>query len=282
VSGSADLDARLFVRQPLSSMESTLLSYLAEEDANIFTIRDVEDHLGKPYNNAKVIANRLVKKRWAIRLGGGKYLVVPLEAGVKAEYTEHEFIIASHLVEPYYIAFWSALNYHGLTEQIPHTVFVATTRRLGNRRILDTNYRFITLGGKKFFGYQPESIGNAKVNVSDAEKTIADCLDHPEYCGGLDEVVKAIRGGQDMVSTEKLVTYGLRMGNSTILKRLGFLTEYLGIGHTKELINSILTETKKGYSLLDPTEKRGGRYLARWGLQINVSENRLREWGKQV
>jgi len=50
-------------------MESTLLSYLAEEGANIFTIRDVEDHLGKPYNNAKVIANRLVKKRWAIRLG---------------------------------------------------------------------------------------------------------------------------------------------------------------------------------------------------------------------
>lgn len=282
MSGSADLDARLFVRQPLSSMESTLLSYLAEEDANIFTIRDVEDHLGKPYNNAKVIANRLVKKRWAIRLGGGKYLVVPLEAGVKAEYTEHEFIIASHLVEPYYIAFWSALNYHGLTEQIPRTVFVATIKRFGNRRILDTNYRFITPGGKKFFGYQPESIGNAKVNVSDAEKTIADCLDHPEYCGGLDEVVKAIRGGQDRVSTEKLVTYGLRMGNSTILKRLGFLTEYLGIGHTKELINSILTETKKGYSLLDPTEKRGGRYLARWGLQINVSENRLREWGKQV
>ena len=264
MSGNADLHAHFYVRQPLSGIESTLFSRLAEEGINIFTIKDVEGKLGKPYNNAKAIVNRLVKKRWAVRLTGGKYLVIPFEAGVRAEYSEHEFIIASHLVEPYYIGYWSALNYHGFTEQVPRTVFVATTSRVGKRKILDTNYRFITLTDRKFFGHQPELVGNAKVNVSDAEKTVVDCLDHPEYCGGLEEIVKALRNGRDELSLEKMVAYAQKMGNSAILKRLGFLIELLGIEHSKEFINSVLNDVKKGYSLLDPVEEHGGWYLARW------------------
>lgn len=278
MSGKTDLQARLYVRQPLSGIESTLFSRLAEEGTNIFTIRDVEEKLDKPYNNAKAIVNRLVKKRWAVRLTGGKYLVVPFEAGVRAEYSEHEFIIASHLAEPYYVGYWSALNYHGLTEQVPRTVFVATPSRVGKRKILDSDYRFITLAERKFFGYDQEIIGDARVNVSDREKTLVDCLDHPEYCGGLEEVVKALHSGRDELSLEKMAGYAKRMGNSAILKRLGYLIELMGIKHSAGLIDSALEEVKKGYVLLDPTEERGGWYLARWRLRVNVSDDRLREW----
>lgn len=278
MSGSVDLSARLFKRQPLSSMESTLLSGLAAEGNDIFTITDVVERLNKPYAYAKVIVNRLVKKRWAIRLTGGKYLIVPLAAGVRAEYSEHEYIIASRLVEPDYIAYWSALSYHGLTEQVPSIVFVATTSRASSRKVLDTSYSFVTLKKNKFFGYRPEPIGSAQVNVSDPEKTIIDCLDHPEYCGGLEEVVKALRSRQNSLSFDKILTYAMEIGNSAILKRFGFLSESIGIKSSDEFMNTVRKEIKRGYSLLDPTEEPGGHYSARWRLRVNVSERRLSEW----
>ena len=73
------------------------------------------------YNEAKKIANNLIHKRWLDRLTTETYLIVPLAAGETGEYTEHEFVIASHLAEPMYITYWSALSYHVLTEQVPTT-----------------------------------------------------------------------------------------------------------------------------------------------------------------
>jgi len=264
-------------RKSLSRSESALLSSLAEEGKNIFTLQDIITKLGNSYENAKLIANRLVKKKWLIQLARGKYLIVPLEAGIRSEYTEHEFVIVSHLADPYYIGYWNALNFHGFTEQVPFIVYVATTKRLRDRTILDTKYRFITLDKRKFFGFQPEAISNTRVNISDKEKTLADCLNHPEYCGGITEIAKALWNAKDEVSMEKLVDYAITMRNSAILKRLGFLLELLQINVPEMLMEKIRANLKKGYVLLDPLEEAQGNYSTRWGLRVNVSEERLLE-----
>ena len=265
-------------RKSLSKTESLLLSSLAEEGKKIFTLSDVTDKLENSYDNAKVIVNRLVKKKWLVQLAKGKYLIVPLEAGVRGEYTEHEFVIASYLVEQYYIGYWTALNYHGFTEQVPMTVFVVTTKRLRDRTILDIRYRFVALNKRKFFGFEAEPISNNKVNISDKEKTLADCLDHPEYCGGISEVVKSLWNAREEISIEKLVNYSVKMGNSAILKRLGFLVELLKIDISKKVMEKIRLHLKKGYVVLDPLERAHGNYSTRWALVINVSEDRLLEW----
>jgi predicted transcriptional regulator of viral defense system len=265
-------------RKGLSKTESTLLSSLSEKGRAIFTLKDVVENSGINYDNAKVIANRLVKKRWLIRLSRGKYLIVPLEAGVESKYTEHEFVIASHLTDPYYIGYWSALNFHGYTEQIPFTVFVATTNRLKRRTILDTKFWFITITEKKFFGYKKENIANSKVNISNEEKTIADCLDHPEYCGGISEATKALWNAKDEASIKKIIDYSITIGNSAILKRLGFLTELLDMKVSKDDMVKIRSNMKKGYTPLDPIEKKRGYYSTKWGLLVNVDEDRILEW----
>jgi len=265
-------------RKSLSKAESSLLASLAEEGKNIFTLSDITERIDGSYKNAKVIANRLVKKKWLIPLTRGTYLIVPLEAGVRSEYTEHEFAIASHLAESYYIGYWSALNFHGLTEQVPMTVYVVTTKRLKDRTILDTRYRFITLIRRKFFGFEKESISNTSVNISDIEKTLADCLDHPEYCGGISEVAKALWNAKDEISMEKLIEYALAMGNSAILKRLGFLSELLQISISEGIMEKIEKHLKKGYVLLDPLEDKKGRYSTKWRLLVNLSEDTILEW----
>ena len=265
-------------RKSLSKAESSLLASLAEEGKNIFTLSDITGRISGSYKNAKVIANRLVKKKWLIPLTRGTYLIVPLEAGVKSEYTEHEFVIASHLAKPYYIGYWSALNFHGLTEQVPMTVYVVTTKRLKDRTILDTRYRFITLIKRKFFGYEKEAVSNTNVNISDMEKTLADCFDHPEHCGGISEAAKALWNAKDEISMEKGIEYSLKMGNSAILKRLGFLLELLQIDVEEEFMRKIMKNLKKGYVLLDPLEESKGSYSTKWGLLVNLSEASILEW----
>ncbi|MBU0617903.1 MAG: hypothetical protein KKI02_09315, partial [Planctomycetes bacterium] len=79
--------------------------------------------------------------------------ILPFEAGREREWTEHEFIIASYLIEPYYIGFRSALNYFGYTEQISRTVFIASTsRKLKSLvEIWGVTYRFVLMSKRKFF-----------------------------------------------------------------------------------------------------------------------------------
>ena len=255
-------------RKSLSKTESYLLSKLSEEGREIFTVKDAANVLKKSYVESRKIISNLKAKRWIEKIEAGKYLIMPLSAGVKPKYTEHEFVIGSNLIEPYYIAYWSALNYYHLTEQIPFSVFIATTRRKSNRKILDVDYLFVTLSKKKFFGYTTVNIAGKNVIISEKEKTIADCLDHPEYCGDITEVAKALKA--EGLSFRKIVDYAIKMGNATILKRLGYLSEILDIKLDEKLREKMLKNISKGYSVLDPSIKlRKGKYNEKWKLLIN-------------
>ena len=269
--GIGDLKGGLYVRHSLSTTESTLLASLAERDRNIFTLDDVIETLGVTYGNAKVIINRLVKKAWLIRLNRGTYLIVPLEAGVRSLYTEHGFVVASHLVDPYYIGYDSALNYHGLTEFVPSSVFVVTSKRRSDLVILNTRFRFITVTKSRMFGVEEITVSGKQVKVSDAEKTVADCLDHPEYCGGIDEIGKSIFFEHRELHIGKIIMDAQRMGNKTIIKRLGYLLELFGYHEYDSLFDEITLS--KGYPKLDPGLPDVGVYDGKWGLRVNTEIN---------
>lgn len=100
----------------------------------IFTIDEAEVAFDVDRESLRVILSRLEEREWIERIERGKYMVIPLTAR-KGEFTLNEFVIGSELVEPYAISYWSALSYHGLTEQIPGTVFIQTTSRKRRREL---------------------------------------------------------------------------------------------------------------------------------------------------
>jgi predicted transcriptional regulator of viral defense system len=273
----ADANVTGNVRAGLSRNESLLLSSLSEKDKTIFKLEDVIAELKCSYTYAKVLANNLARKKWVIVLRRGVYLIVPLSAGTKSRYTEHEFVIAAYLVSPYYIAYWSALNFYGFTEQTPFSVFVATTRRIQNREVLNVKYNFVTLSQRKFFGFEPTAVGTYKVNVSNREKTLADALDHPEYCGGVLEVAKSLVNAERKVSMGRIVSYAERMGNTAVVKRLGYLVESFELNAESEILSMMRAMISPGMSALDPTRPKTGVYNTRWNLLVNISRETLEE-----
>lgn len=258
-------------RKGLSKKESLLLSRLSSRGKNIIEIEDIKDTLDVTYKNAKKIASDLKKKGWLDRMQRGKYIIVPLEAGERGAFTEHEFLIASELVSPYYIGFLSALNFHGLTEQTPMSVFVATTKRARNRTIHDIPYYFVTLKGEKFFGMDEYAVAGKTVRISNPEKTLVDCLDHPEHSGGTEQVTNGLK--EETLKMEKLVEYVVRVGNGAAVKRLHYLLDLLNREIPEALERRLKDNYSKSYSLLDPTRPEKGKYSSRWMLRINVSKD---------
>lgn len=257
------------IKQGLSRREALALTRLAGQNRTIITIDDIQDAVDVPYDEAKKVANNLVHKKWLDRLKSGTYLIVPLAAGESGEYTEHEFVIASHLADPMYISYWSALNFHGLTEQVPVTVFAATTEQAPTRDIHGVTYTFVTLTDAKFFGYDTVSINSHQVPVAGGEKTLVDCADHPEHCGGILELAKGLANATDL-DDETLTKYLLRVGNGAAIKRIVYLADVLDIALAgrDELVGAFTS----GYSKLDPTRGDDGHYASEYRLLLNVPE----------
>ncbi|MBM4334152.1 MAG: hypothetical protein FJ117_23575 [Deltaproteobacteria bacterium] len=114
------------MKKGLTTRESLLISALARQDKKIFSIEDARSVSRK---GACKIMSSLMQKKWVLPLKRGLYAIVPLDVGVKGadSFILPNFVIASHLVEPYYIGYWSGLNHYGFSEQIPRTTFIATT-----------------------------------------------------------------------------------------------------------------------------------------------------------
>lgn len=246
-----------------------ILTPLAKKDKT-FTFEDASKISGLSRSSLKKVIYRLEQRGAIERVEKGKYMIIPIGAE-KGKYTLNEFVIGSLLVEPCCIAYWSALNFYGLTEQIPNTVFMQTTARKKKQEIeiFRVRYRVVRINETKFFGVRKEWIEETPINISDREKTIIDCFDKPQYCGGVIEIAKALKNGH--IDSKKLTEYAKRIGNSGVIRRLGYLSDLLGI-------NIELPQIKvRNYLLLDPTMPRKGSLNAKWRLVINLDRKMLGE-----
>lgn len=280
--------------QTLGKLGSRLLRNFSSQNKTVFSLKDAEELFPEKSNIAiKQLLSRLVRSGWLIRLKRGQYLIVPLEAESADSWSEDSFVLASasisgsstisaraHIVNPnqqirpgeYAISYWSALNYYGYTEQIPRTVFVSTPKRGTSTAhdILDVPYRLVFLSLKKFFGLTTVWLNNKPVQITDKEKTIIDCLDHPRFCGGIIEAAKGLSEGfKDGIDISKLSSYARRIGNRAVFKRLGLLAESLELP-VEPWLDDWQKNISRGYSLLDPTQPKRGQYNAKWHLIINV------------
>jgi len=251
----------------LGKREASLIAGLAELGKTLFTVSDAREVVGP---QAKDIIRWLVRKKWVLPLKRGLYAIVPLDVGVKGAdaFVVHNFVVASLLVEPYYIGYWSALNHHGLTEQIPRTTFIATTKARHAVEVLDAEYYFVKLTPAKFFGWEEIEIEDRSVRISTPEKTVADCLDHPEHCGGIEQVAQALYFSHGEINLKRVVECAQQMRNRTILKRLGHILEATGLlRHYPGLLEDF--RPSAGFPRLDPLSPRRGKHNSRWGLLVN-------------
>ena len=115
----------------------------------------------------------------------------------------------------------------------------------------------------------PTVAAGSTVQVSDLEKTLVDCADHPECCGGLRELATAMRTADEQGCDWLTVgEYLERLDNGAATKRLVYLADQFGIDLPAR--EKLVVSFTRGYSLLDPTRPDTGSTDSTYRLRINV------------
>lgn len=184
-------------------------------------------------------------------------------------------VIGTRLVEDGAIAYWSALNLHGLTEQFPNSVFIQTTKVKPGKEVFGVSYQFVKITPGKRVGTTKEGYGNHSFLITDVEKTIVDCFDLPQYSGGYAELIRAFATAK--LSAEKMIEYCQAVNNQAATKRLGYLAELLEKKGLKSFIRFAKNQVKQSYNPFDPLSTDHGKFNAEWKLRLNITENELLE-----
>ena len=260
-------------REPLGRIEARFLAKMGTRPT--FSTEDARQALGhKVGDPTRQFLERLQRKGWIRRIRRGRFAVIPLSSGDERTPQLHEFLVAMELVSPAAIAYWSALNHHGMTEQLPRTVFVATNHPLSHppKEALGITFKIVALRPAKFFGIIRDWVDEQPFWITDKEKTIIDGLDLPRYVGGMGEIAKALASAWGELDEATLREYAAKIGNSAVAKRLGYLMETLGLGNPEALRKGV--PLAPGFSTLDPTLPKKGKHSRRWGLLVNAEVGR--------
>jgi len=240
---------------------------LLQNELFAFNSRTISALFGLDKFQTLNLLDRMEKDGLVARIEHGKFLLLGL---TPERVLSNPLYIGCNVVTPAYISFWSALHFHGFTEQVPRTTFVATTRRKKDITFHEMNFKFITLQPRAFFGYRREMLAELPIVVADEPKSIVDCLSLPQYAGGIPEVAKSLQIAlsQGLLEMPLLLEYAERLQNASLRSRLGYLLELMG-----QSTGSL--KPAQGPVKLDPQNPARGSFDNRWKLYVNIEPKDL-------
>jgi predicted transcriptional regulator of viral defense system len=260
------------VSKGLGPQERLLLTSLAGEGKRIFRVDEALPYWSSKQQAISALA-RLAKKGWLERLERGLYMIVPLEAGPTGQWTDDPLVIATHLQPDGAVAYWSALHYWNLTEQVPRTVFIQSLRQRNPSQttILGVAYKFVRIKKDRFFGIVSRSSEGQRIKITDREKSLIDACDRPDLCGGILQVAQAFQTGEPM-DWDRMDSYLKKMGSGAIYKRLGYMIETLEISmpNREDRLRNWRKSMSQGIALLDLGGLQTGSVKTKWRVRVNV------------
>lgn len=219
----------------------------------VFNNTTVQNKLNKSRNYTKLFLYRIKKRGYIYKIEKNKYTT-----------SADAFLIASRIVWPSYISCWSALNYHNLTEQVPHSVSVITTKSKKSIEFSGTQIDFIKLNKNNFFGYEKVKYNNFEIFVADPEKSIVDSALLRKV--SFSEIMEIMSNNVNKIKINRLLQYAKRTGNKSLMKRFGYLFENLG----KDYYNKIKNFIDAAYTPLDYSKNLYGKKNKKWRIIINA------------
>lgn len=261
------------IHKNISTQSGKLLSYFNQLNRGCFDYSMAYDALPESKEGAvRQLLSDMTKRGLLMRLKQGVYQIIPYEKDPDT-FMPDWHLIAECMVKDaeHYIGYYSALQIHNLITQpsLKEQIVVATQIRPSEIKIKGIPFQFIYHNKKHFFGSKKIWIDPFnRVLCSDLEKTIIDCLFRPDYAGGIVEVARAIHNSKDKINYKRLLEYTLKFQSQTVVKRLGFLLEILGIDTC--IIDDLQQMKTASYVVLDTELAPIGKRISRWSIQQNL------------
>jgi len=166
----------------MTTCTSDIILKLAKEKS-ILRPRDLD-----PHGISRRWMSRLHERGELIRVGRGLYTLpdaVPTENRSLAEVSKR---IPSGVV-----CLLSALQFHELTTQVPHEVWMAVDSKARSPKVSDLPIRIVRFSGASFTaGIETFTMEDVPVRIYNPAKTVADCFKFRNKIG-LDVAIEALR-----------------------------------------------------------------------------------------
>jgi len=173
----------------------------------------------KDFDNEKQLNNWLaskIKSNSIKKVRNGLYVAIDSAGYVFSS----KFEIASKISKDSFVAYHSALEFHGVANQVFSDVIVSSSTRFNNFEFEDIEY--INKVTKNYI--EVMNIVTSGVRVSSLERTIIDCIDNINLAGGIEEILNAL--DQTKFLDEKKLLCVLKSYNQILLyQKVGFILE---------------------------------------------------------
>lgn len=261
-----------------------LLELAVKEFGPLFTLDQIRP-LAKAQNlstaNLRYLLSTLADAGWIEILKRGTYLVKsPLYSQEVPVYA-----LASALIQPMAISHWSACTHHGFTTQNPAMVQASTPgkvitpeMRTGKAHsprgravwtVSGFDFEFIHVAPNHFWGFQKIWVNSwQQVNITDQERTAMDLIARPDIFGGFSAAVEILESAITQIDIDRLVDYALKYDTGSVIKRLGWALENVGIPGTS--LEGLRIYPVKRYYLLDPNLEKNAIKNSRWHIIENL------------
>ncbi len=255
-------------------MSLEVVKVIAQKGLRVFSREDlieIGSSLGFKPSYIKKLNTILVEQKSIEYLGKGLYsLPEELLSGGPI----HSFEIAIKIAKKGAISHRSALFYYQLTDQIFSTVYVTVPRIKGANvhgstelKLRGVTYRLIRIVPHMYWGVKQVFLEEARIEITDLERTLIDGLARPELCGGFREVLYAFELAISGIRPGVILDYAKRT-SLVVCKRLGWIFDELGA--YPEIQEQLEVIPMSYRQKLDATGRWRGKICKRWNIQENI------------
>lgn len=241
----------------LSPHEYHLLSLMEKSNMVVFGVKEARQMSTWDKQRVYNTLSSLEKKGFIQRIKRNAYVIA-------SDVNEHLFAIATEVVKPSYISFWTALSFYGFTEQQINTVQVVTPKQVRDISIDSFRVEVTTFQPYRFYGYTKVD----RFAIAEPEKALVDSLAYPDKCGGWNECAKCLKNAWEHIDKRRFTDYLIQFNNKSVVSRVGYLIEHMGLEKTQNM-ERLRRYTSKSFVPLNPKKKRKGDYNKRWKIIVN-------------
>jgi predicted transcriptional regulator of viral defense system len=266
-------------------MSKTIEQFL--DQVPVFTLNEFVTYLRKDVKrNVMTMAYNLIKnRRRSGKLGvvkeGLYYVVKP--GTTPASAPVDEYLVASKLAPDAMLAFHSALDALGFGHSVFTTYYYFSKVYRRPVRFRGCEYQSVKVpqsildAGKELVGSTKVERSGIKILITDKERTLVEALEHPEYCGGFEEMYRSLEK-MPYVQTELILKYLNLRGQKNLFARVGFfLEQHREQFHVEESFLQMLERQKPTQPLYWDRSRKGGVIKNRWNLIVPEAVDQ-RKW----
>ena len=237
----------------LEALETALIQY-----GNVITFDQLSYFFDEDRQYTRIRINKLVKQGWLKRIKKGVFVISDLSS--RGSLSISHKAIVNVLVQEAYISFETALQHHGLYDQLLTSINSVSLNQFKSTTIERITFNFIKTQQRYFYGWEIYDIDGQSVKIAHIEKALIDLIQFHRTRYSTDLVLEKLSEFRSGVSQQRLIEFGLK-ANLTTRRILGFLMDCVGLD-AGQLLASVLE--CQSVSSISKTEDN--RYNHKWKL----------------